>query len=349
MARWLATAQAILLLGLCTLCVCDSARRRTQPTLDPMKEAMFTGQRLRLTQEQMKCSTKQPCSKYDDNSDSPEACISLGCCWNGEKCVEGTSKAAQASAVAAPSSGGSGKHDIHPSEALEAPGAPPDPKDKACTADWGGTCVAQTDCDGKTSRVLKNTCVSDPTHVCCVPVREGTPDPKENDDKGELCGAYAGKPIGKVKANGKKLKVVHILSQHRHQTMQSDTVMALDLACAFDKLHEAGRAKGHEILITSGLRSDRRQKEMWEASQCTRVSDTKTECQGPIMAVPGQSQHGRGNALDLNTSDDAGIYKFLLGWGVANGWKQPIDDQPWHWQFVGQAAPAPAPAAAPET
>ncbi|MFC8799990.1 M15 family metallopeptidase [Promicromonospora sp. NPDC057138] len=111
----------------------------------------------------------------------------------------------------------------------------------------------------------------------------------------------------------------------------SDEQLRCDAAAALEELNGAFRAAfGRNLKVTDGYRS--------YAEQVSVAAS-----RGGLAAVPGTSNHGLGQAVDLS----GGIESFgsaEYGWMVANagtyGWKHPgwaepggSKPEPWHWEY----------------
>lgn len=53
-----------------------------------------------------------------------------------------------------------------------------------------------------------------------------------------------------------------------------------------------------------------------------------------LAATPGHSNHGWGLALDINVNDSR-VYDWLRKNGKRFGFEQPMDYEPWHWEYEG--------------
>ena len=104
--------------------------------------------------------------------------------------------------------------------------------------------------------------------------------------------------------------------------------MRPDVAAAFDRMAAAARADGHQLVVTSGFRSDAEQAELFE-----RHPDPRW------VAPPGRSLHRCATELDLGPSS-------AYGWLAANarrfGFLKRYSWEPWHFGFVGGPPPCSA-------
>ena len=149
-----------------------------------------------------------------------------------------------------------------------------------------------------------------------------------------LCGAYAGQAVTKIAGNkGVVYEVVKILPQHAEDRSMltaspaaRDNTMRTVTACAFDKMHEAAKKVGVNILIASGFRTHARQLYFWNCYQ-------KKNCnKGRKAARPGSSNHGVGIALDLNQSA-SGVYSWLAKNAQTYGFVRTVAEEKWHWEY----------------
>lgn len=96
--------------------------------------------------------------------------------------------------------------------------------------------------------------------------------------------------------------------------------MRPDVALAFDRMNRAAHADGVTLLITSALRTDAEQAELWE-----QHPDPKW------VAPPGTSLHRYGTELDLGPTS-------AYGWLAANAGRfhfvQRYSWEPWHYGYT---------------
>lgn len=81
------------------------------------------------------------------------------------------------------------------------------------------------------------------------------------------------------------------------------------------------RDLGHGFDITDSYRTYDQQKAL------KKVKPT-------LAATPGKSNHGWGIALDINVNDSK-VYNWLVKNGKKYGFTQPMDYEPWHWEYEG--------------
>ncbi|NUQ23625.1 MAG: M15 family metallopeptidase [Saprospiraceae bacterium] len=136
---------------------------------------------------------------------------------------------------------------------------------------------------------------------------------------------------------------------------------------AFQRMHEAAKHDGINLLIISATRNFDYQKGLWEAKWTGRkqvdgqdlsktIPDPKKRALKILeySAMPGASRHHWGTDIDLNSLEDehflTGEGKKVYGWLVANapafGFCQPYSagrttgyhEEKWHWSYTPVAA-----------
>lgn len=107
--------------------------------------------------------------------------------------------------------------------------------------------------------------------------------------------------------------------------------MKPDAAKAYKAMQRAAKQAGVNFSVTDSYRDYDTQ---------VRLKKEKPT----LAATPGHSNHGWGLALDINVGDGTmsnATYKWLVANGKKFGFKQPMDYEPWHWEYGGGfAAPA---------
>ncbi|MBL7792676.1 MAG: M15 family metallopeptidase [Saprospiraceae bacterium] len=136
---------------------------------------------------------------------------------------------------------------------------------------------------------------------------------------------------------------------------------------AFQRMHEAAKQDGINLLVISATRNFDYQKGLWEAKWTGRkkvdgqdLTKTIPDPQKRALkileysAMPGASRHHWGTDIDLNSLEDehflTGEGKKVYGWLVANasafGFCQPYSagrttgyhEEKWHWSYTPVAA-----------
>src|SRR5215212_7301419 len=103
--------------------------------------------------------------------------------------------------------------------------------------------------------------------------------------------------------------------------------MRPDVAQAFDRMAEAARGDGVDLVISSGFRSDAEQAVLF-----ARRPDPKW------VAPPGESLHRNATELDLGP---ASAYGWLAGNAGRFHFLQRYDHEPWHYGFTLNPRSAP--------
>ncbi len=141
----------------------------------------------------------------------------------------------------------------------------------------------------------------------------------------------------------------------------ADKTARVEVVLAFEQMCQAALADGVKLGIIYGYRSIELQSQLWESRISREMASGKTRTEAEAaarkwVAPPGRSQHNRGIAIDLNTSRDAAVYKWIhtpvgcysppdaLRLGVTDcngneevvkraqlyGFVLPLDHEPWH-------------------
>ena len=114
-----------------------------------------------------------------------------------------------------------------------------------------------------------------------------------------------------------------------------------DAAPKFNQMVADAKEDGVNLVLLSGMRSVKHQKEVFQRKQ------QKPEERAKISAPPGYSEHHTGYAIDLNKLDssfektkefkwlekNAGKYGFEMSFPKDNS--QGVNYEPWHWRYVG--------------
>lgn len=95
------------------------------------------------------------------------------------------------------------------------------------------------------------------------------------------------------------------------------------VGAAFDMMDAAARARGIDLVVNSGFRSDAEQ-----AILFARHPDPKW------VAPPGRSRHRDATELDINMGDGGAAHAWLRANGGAFGFVQRYSWEPWHWGYV---------------
>lgn len=225
----------------------------------------------------------------------------------------------------------------------------------ACAAK-PGRCVETAQCTQLKGTVFRGVCPG--VSVCCtnIPATTTTPTTPAPAVDTTSCPFYATQPVTKKAGNGNVIyDTVLIAREHMSEPAkyglpdtQADNTMRLTTACAFARLNAAATAAGVKITIASGFRTLARQQYFWNCFQTKKCNN------GNRAAVPGNSNHGVGLALDLNSDcgkqpgsrapaacKSSKVYMYLLNNYRTHGFIRAVQDEPWHWEYrPGQAMPA---------
>jgi len=171
------------------------------------------------------------------------------------------------------------------------------------------------------------------------------------------CGAYANLPLTPKTGNRNvQYQTVPIqktdLSEPNHfgwADNLADNTMVKTTACVFAQMAKAAAATGIKLTIDSGFRTFARQQYFWNCYQTKKCNG------GNLAAKPGNSNHGTGIALDLNTAcggqkngaktpaacKSSKVYMWLLSNAANFGFVRAVNKEPWHWELhPGQKQPA---------
>ena len=230
----------------------------------------------------------------------------------------------------------------------------------ACAAK-PGRCVTTASCTELKGVVFRGVCPG--VSVCCtqIPAAATTPAPTTPTPTTPAapvanCPFYGTQPITKKAGNGNIVyDTVLIKREHMSEPAkygisdtQADNTMRLTTACAFARLEAAASAAGVKLTINSGFRTLARQQYFYNCFKTGKCNG------GNRAAVPGNSNHGVGLALDLNTDcgkqpgnkapaacKSSKVYMYLLNNYKTHGFIRAVKDEPWHWEYrPGQAMPA---------
>jgi len=146
--------------------------------------------------------------------------------------------------------------------------------------------------------------------------------------QGSDCGKYATEKPQSILGNGNvKYSVVKILPEHIVDPSQQDNMMTLPTACAFNKMANAARQQSVIIKIRSAFRTLARQQYFWGCYRSGRCNG------GNLAAHPGTSNHGKGQALDLNV-EGSGVLAWLNRNAGKYGFRRTVPSENWHWEYL---------------
>jgi|JI10StandDraft_1071094.scaffolds.fasta_scaffold90491_2 hypothetical protein len=94
-------------------------------------------------------------------------------------------------------------------------------------------------------------------------------------------------------------------------------------ASAYSRMRDAAARDHIRLRIVSGFRTMAHQQALYRAYRRGR---------GNLAAVPGQSNHQSGHALDLNTSSP-GVLRWLERNARRFGFRRTVPTEPWHWEW----------------
>jgi hypothetical protein len=94
-------------------------------------------------------------------------------------------------------------------------------------------------------------------------------------------------------------------------------------ASAYLRMREAASRAGVHLRIVSGFRTMEHQQALYRAYRQGR---------GNLAAIPGNSNHQSGHALDLNTSAP-GVLRWLDRHARAYGFRRTVPTESWHWEY----------------
>ncbi|MCP3144505.1 M15 family metallopeptidase [Pyxidicoccus xibeiensis] len=108
-----------------------------------------------------------------------------------------------------------------------------------------------------------------------------------------------------------------------------------DAATAFQRMTVEARADGLSLRVTSGYRSRREQRWLYERYR---------RGLGPQAARPGRSNHQRGLAVDLVVGDvTSPTYDWLASHACRFGFRRTVPSEPWHWEYRPRITVPPLP------
>jgi len=193
----------------------------------------------------------------------------------------------------------------------------------ACAA-RRGTCKASASCTGANT-VVHGLCSGPSSITCCVP-GSAPSTPSTPSTPSSSCPVYANAPTSQIKGNGGVMyTVVRIAPQHFSGS--ADNTMTKPTACAFAQMAEAAARAGIRLTINSGFRTYDRQVYFWNCFQTKRCNN------GNTAARPGTSNHGRGQALDINTgATTTATYRWMAANASRFGFRRTVSNEPWHWE-----------------
>lgn len=107
-----------------------------------------------------------------------------------------------------------------------------------------------------------------------------------------------------------------------------------DAAKAYERMSAAARAEGIWLWVSSGYRSRREQRALYERYR---------KGLGPRAARPGRSNHQRGIAVDVSVGDEeSSTYRWLAAHACRHGFLRTVPSEPWHWEYRPRLTRAPA-------
>jgi LAS superfamily LD-carboxypeptidase LdcB len=162
---------------------------------------------------------------------------------------------------------------------------------------------------------------------------------------------------GNVKYTATLVKREHLTDPSKYGVAMNSAdnriVVSTGTACAFERMYNAAKAAGVNLLISSAFRTLGRQTYFYNCM-------INKNCNGGNTAAkPGTSNHGQGLALDLNTDcgkqgtrsaplahppaacKSSKVYRWLYSNGPTYGFVRRVQDEPWHFEYrPGQKQPA---------
>jgi D-alanyl-D-alanine dipeptidase len=156
--------------------------------------------------------------------------------------------------------------------------------------------------------------------------------------------------------------VVRVAPQHFSGS--ADNTMTKPTACAFARMAAAASKAGIRLTINSAFRTYERQVYFWNCFQTKRCNNGNRAARpGTVLrATPqllcwrclsgafgwmdglmdgdgfvcrvcvGNSNHGRGQALDINTGPTStATYRWMAANASKFGFRRTVADEPWHW------------------
>ena len=106
-------------------------------------------------------------------------------------------------------------------------------------------------------------------------------------------------------------------------TRLDDKPVEVHTAAAYGRMYAAAQRDHVRLRIVSGFRTMAHQQALYRAYRRGR---------GNLAAVPGQSNHQSGHALDLNTSSP-GVLRWLERNARRFGFRRTVPTEPWHWEW----------------
>jgi len=106
-------------------------------------------------------------------------------------------------------------------------------------------------------------------------------------------------------------------------TRLDDKPVEVHTASAYSRMRDAASRDHIRLRIVSGFRTMAHQQALYRAYRRGR---------GNLAAVPGQSNHQSGHALDLNTSSP-GVLRWLERNARRFGFRRTVPTEPWHWEW----------------
>ncbi|WP_257454742.1 M15 family metallopeptidase [Archangium lipolyticum] len=117
-------------------------------------------------------------------------------------------------------------------------------------------------------------------------------------------------------------------------TLPGGSALRRDAAKAFERMSAAARAEGVRLWVSSGYRTRRQQRFLYERYK---------QGLGPRAARPGQSNHQRGTAVDVSVGhEDTPTYRWLAANACRHGFRRTVPSEPWHWEYRPRTTPPPA-------
>lgn len=228
----------------------------------------------------------------------------------------------------------------------------------ACQAK-AGQCIDTSVCSTRKGTLFRGVCPG--ASVCCIggtttSTQPTTPVTPPTVDAGQ-CPGYAGLATTNKAGNGNVIyATVPIKAEHMTEPgkvgmsdeLADNTMRLQPTACAFARMQALAAAAGVNLKIASGFRTLKRQQYFYNCMLTKKCNG------GNKAAVPGNSNHGVGLALDLNADcgKQAGakaptlcksskVYVWLLNNYRTHGFIRAVPSEPWHWEYrPGQAMPS---------
>ena len=247
-----------------------------------------------------------------------------------------------------------------------------------------GVCIERSHCTAAGKTPESGKCPRDGASILCCPSSDQMSIPSEGvdpsgdsstphvpSDGGDLsgdsstpyvpdsgdCGPYTG-PTTPIEGNEKvtydcyKIAIEHWAGSQSSLDLPSDkkdNSIEKSAACAFSRMHDAAKAAGVEMKITSGFRVLARQQYFWDCGP-----ERNCNCNNcNVAAYPGRSNHGRGKALDIanaggkasyadgNFCKKSPVYAWLQQHGPEFGFVRTVSKECWHWEYRPDEARSP--------